>query len=400
MRRATAIGIACIAAVVTNARPAEELWDIAALTSPPRVFDSPQIRSSDTRIRPLFFEGVPYRGKETRVFAWLGIPETKRGEKVPGIVLLHGGGGTAFESWVKLWVDRGYAAIAIDHFGSLPLPENESPRPRNPAGGPAGGSAAFAQLGEPLADQWPYQAVAAAMRAHSLLLAQPEVDAEHTGVTGISWGGYLTCLLAGLDERLKFAVPVYGCGHYEETTFAGVLRKLPPDQSGLWYAQWDAKNYIPLIHIPTLWINGTNDKFFWMPAWQKSFKQMPEQLRTTALRVGMKHGHPPDGDPPEVLAFAESIVRGSHDLPKVTGFRRLGNEVEVDFETSRRLSKAELVYTSDTQSPWQKRVWESIPAEIVGASARAVLPAASRLYYVALQDDNGAVVTTSYKESP
>jgi hypothetical protein len=36
------------------------------------------------------------------------------GRKVPGIVLLHGGGGTAFESWVKLWVDRGYAAIAID----------------------------------------------------------------------------------------------------------------------------------------------------------------------------------------------------------------------------------------------------------------------------------------------
>jgi hypothetical protein len=24
----------------------------------------------------------------------------------------------------------------------------------------------------------------------------------------------------------------------------------------------------------------------------------------------MKHGHPPVGDPPEILAFADSIVRG------------------------------------------------------------------------------------------
>ncbi len=394
------VGISFIAIIGATAQVPEKLWDMSVLTSPPRVFDSPQIRSSDTRIRPLFFEGVPYRGKETRVFAWLGIPETKPGEKVPGIVLLHGGGGTAFESWVKLWVDRGYAAIAIDHFGSLPVPESESPRPRNPEGGPVGGSAAFAQLGEPLADQWPHQAVAAAMRAHSLLLAQPEVDVARTGVTGISWGGYLTCLLAGLDERLEFAVPVYGCGHFEETTFAGVLRKLPPDQSELWYAQWDAKNYIPRIRIPTLWVNGTNDKFFWMSAWQKSFREMPEYLRTTALRVGMKHGHPPDGDPPEVLAFVNSIVCGGNHLPKVTGFRRVGSEVVVDFETPLPLSKAELVYTSDTQSPWQKRVWEAIPAEIGGASARAVLPSASRLYYVALQNHNGVVVTTNYEEAP
>jgi len=29
-------------------------------------------------------------------------------------------------------------------------------------------------------------------------------------VTGISWGGYLTCIVAGIDDRLKAAVPVYG----------------------------------------------------------------------------------------------------------------------------------------------------------------------------------------------
>ena len=35
---------------------------------------------------------------------------------------------------------------------------------------------------------------------------------ERVGLTGISWGGYLTSLAMSLDDRLKLAVPVYGCG--------------------------------------------------------------------------------------------------------------------------------------------------------------------------------------------
>lgn len=394
------IGIGCLAGSVVTAQPADKLWDMSALTAPPEVFDSPDIQSSDPRIRALFFAGAPYRGEETRIFVWLGMPETKPGEKVPGIVLLHGGGGTAFESWVKLWVERGYAAIAIDHFGSLPVPESQKPRPRNPAGGPAGGSLAFAQLGEPLRDQWPYQAITAAILAHSLLLAQPGVDAERTGVTGISWGGYLTCLLAGLDERLKFAVPVYGCGNYEETTFAGPLGKLPPEQSALWYAQWDAKHYIPAIRVPTLWVNGPNDKFFWPPGWQQSHQQMPPALRTVSLRLGMKHGGPPAGDPPEVSAFADSVVRGGESLVKATDTRREGDEVVADFASPRPLSKSDLVYTTDTESPWEERVWQSTPADVEKDSVKALLPPGARLYYIALQDDRGLITTTDYEEKP
>jgi dienelactone hydrolase len=394
------IGLFYLVAIVTTARASGDPWDMASLKSQPAVFDSPEIHSSDPRIRALFFEGAPYRGKPTRIFAWVGIPVTKPGEKVPGIVLLHGGGGTAFESWVKAWVDRGYAAIAIDHFGSLPVPENANPRPRNPTGGPPGGSATFSQLGEPLRDQWPLQAITAAMRAHSLLLAQPEVDPDRTGVTGISWGGYLTCLMAALDDRLKFAATVYGCGNYEETTFAGQLGKLPPEQCALWYDTWDAKNFIPRIRIPTLWVNSPNDKFFWLPAWQKSHRQMPLEWSTASLKLGMKHGGPPDGDPPEVLAFADSLLREGRKLPVVAGLRRDGNEVRVEFNSTVPLSRADLISTSDTDSPWETRAWQSTQATIQGNSVRATLPDGARLYYVALQDEEGLLTTTNYEERP
>src|SRR5437588_585808 len=80
-------------------------------------------------------------------------------------------------------------------------------------GGPdQGDDEKFGSVDKPVAEQWPYHAVAAVVRAHSLVRSFPEVDADRTAVTGISWGGYLTCIVAGIDPRFKAAVPVYGCG--------------------------------------------------------------------------------------------------------------------------------------------------------------------------------------------
>jgi len=44
----------------------------------------------------------------------------------------------------------------------------------------------------------------------------PDVLPDRTAVTGICWGGYTTCLVASLDDRLKAAVPIYGCGFLYE----------------------------------------------------------------------------------------------------------------------------------------------------------------------------------------
>ncbi len=35
---------------------------------------------------------------------------------------------------------------------------------------------------------------------------------EKIGVMGISWGGVIISTIIGIDDRLVFAVPVYGCG--------------------------------------------------------------------------------------------------------------------------------------------------------------------------------------------
>ena len=75
---------------------------------------------STKNLKAIYFEGLDYQGKPTKVFAWLGMPEDKAANesdkvpaKVPAMVLVHGGGGTAFKEWVEKWNARGYAAISI-----------------------------------------------------------------------------------------------------------------------------------------------------------------------------------------------------------------------------------------------------------------------------------------------
>ena len=73
-------------------------------------------------VEPIFFRGPAYKEKEcTKVFGYIGLPAgLQPGETCPGMVLLHGGGGTAFDVWVKLWNARGYAAITFDQCGDIP----------------------------------------------------------------------------------------------------------------------------------------------------------------------------------------------------------------------------------------------------------------------------------------
>ena len=71
-------------------------------------------------IKALWFEGAEYKGKKTRVFAHIGYPQDARNEKVPAVLLVHGGGGHAYAEWIKIWNDRGYAALALDLRGFLP----------------------------------------------------------------------------------------------------------------------------------------------------------------------------------------------------------------------------------------------------------------------------------------
>src|SRR5262245_15427043 len=96
-------------------------WDLKSL------YAVPSMRWVDetSPIRSLMYGNEPYRGKPTEIFAFYATPgsisgDPSRDKNLPAVVLIHGGGGTAFPEWVELWAKRGYAAIAMDLGNRIP----------------------------------------------------------------------------------------------------------------------------------------------------------------------------------------------------------------------------------------------------------------------------------------
>jgi dienelactone hydrolase len=368
---------------------------------PPSAFQAPHSDSArefrSDGVNGIFFDGPAWKGKPTRIFAWVGVPRLEPSTKAPGIVLVHGGGGSAFDYWVRLWNSRGYAAIAMDTCGCVPQGTYGNWRRHDAAGPPGWGG--FDHADEPIEDQWPYHAVSAVIRAHSLLRAMSEVDASRIGITGISWGGYLTCLVSGLDDRFRFAAPVYGCGFLAESSAWVPEFKRLGAKGERWLAMWDPSQYLKDGKMPKLWVTGTNDFAYPMDSLQKSYR-LAGGTSTLCIRPRMPHGHHGPGEnPAEILAFADSIVRGGTPLAVIEERGRDGDRVWVRFRSESPIVKAELLYTNDA-GPWKDRRWESAPAELdrSASMARATLTPKATVYYLNLVDDHQRIVSTEHDE--
>ncbi|WP_315820939.1 alpha/beta hydrolase family protein [Paraflavitalea speifideaquila] len=169
------------------------LWDVPAIYQTPAY----ETISNGDSASGIVYNGLNYQGTIQRVFAYCATPGTISGNKsldhqLPGIVLVHGGGGTAFKEWAIQWACRGYAAIAMDLRGNGPGRIHLDNGFEEP-----GGKTPYYTITTSLQEQWMHQAVADVILAHNLLRNRPEVDSNRAAIAGISWGGIITSLMAG-----------------------------------------------------------------------------------------------------------------------------------------------------------------------------------------------------------
>lgn len=382
---------------------ARTFWDAVAWAQPPRTFPVEVPCSNEygrvAGVEPVWIEGEPWRGRPTRVFAWWGLPRGASAQrKVPAMVLVHGGGGTAFARWVKTWNDRGYAAIAMDTCGKIPQGERDGrPHPAHAWSGPSGWGSSVAQVNEPIRDQWTYHAVAAVMRSHSFLRARTEVDPARVGLTGISWGGYLTSIVMGVDDRFVFAAPVYGCGWYDLNPQWDHMGA--PADYRRWLALWDPRHYLPGTRRPVLWCCGTNDRWYPLDAVRRSYEALPPNVPLIlSLKLRMPHGHPPAGDPKEIAALADHLLRGGAPLVAVKAAEVRDGRLCVAFDAGgRRVARAELLATEDANPVLERRAWSATPVpgfDGTRTSLAVPVPARAVMFFVNLVTDDGLVVST------
>lgn len=333
-------------------------------------------------LRAIFYDALPWKGTPTKVFAWLGLPANATG-KVPGVVLVHGGGGSAFKEWVRRWNERGFAAISISVEGQTDGADPELPKGargyrRHAWAGPQR-TGIYGDSGEPLADQWIYHAVADTVLANSLLRSLPEVDADKVGVMGISWGGVITATVIGIDDRLAFAIPMYGCGRMSDS---GNQYGRALGTNRLYREAWDPLVRIDRVMMPVLWFSWPQDAHFPLDC-QAACYRAAAGPHMVSLVPGMGHGH--DFRAPQPYAFAESIVQDGTPWCVQAAAAVEGDTVRVEFTATRPLDRATLVTTADGGFTGD-RTWTVSPAELEHRGGRwmvtASLPADTTAWFV------------------
>jgi cephalosporin-C deacetylase-like acetyl esterase len=362
----------------------ERVLALGELATPPAVYPAEGF-ASEKGLKAIFFEALPWKGKRTRVFAWLGLPERDGGAKIPGVVLVHGGGGTAFREWVLKWNERGYAAISIAVEGQTDQTLEASPAGRRPWkrhqwGGPARDQI-FADSDEALADQWIHHAAADTILAGSLLRSLPEVDAEKVGVMGISWGGVVTSTVIGIDSRFAFAIPTYGCGHLFDA--ANHWGKALADNQ-VYREVWDPMVRMARVKTPTLWLSWPQDNHFPLDCQAACYRAAPGP-HMVSLIPGMRHSHPAGWNPPDSYAFADSIVRDGRPWLKQAEARLENGRAHVAFHSDKPLDQATVVWTKD-RGFTGTREWIEDPADLSHDGAvwhvTAVVPEDATAWFV------------------
>lgn len=347
-------------------------------------------------IKAITYGGMNIGDKKTKVFAYIGIPDSENNKKLPAMVLVHGGGGHAYHKWVKMWNDRGYAAIAMDTTGFYPTIKGagaEEGDTNNWIHGINGNPDFYeddytdAPTNDHLSGsdrdidmQWMYHAVADTILANSILRADERIDSAKIGIIGISWGGVITAITIGYDNRFAFAIPIYGAGYCSEST--GIIA--PHFQSDMTKKLWLAEHNFNRVDIPVLWFNWNADKHFSMNITTKSYNDTVKNnpLTIIILKENMNHSHHWGWIAPESYVYADSIINGIFDFPRFKN-QPCGRDIDCDVILPDNTDFTARIVCGD----------KSIPVEIKNGTIKYTLDDTVTGYYVELK--SGEIMSTT-----
>jgi len=374
-----------------------EVLALAGHTSSPLIYDASADAAtpSSLQLKAIYFDGVPYKGNPTRIFAWLGLPENRSG-KVPGVVLVHGGGGTAFKQWVQKWNEHGFAAISIAVEGQTDVRYGTKSWQRHAWAGPAR-TGHYLDSDQPLPDQWIYHAVSSTILANSLLRSLPEVDADSVGLCGISWGGVVAATVMGIDDRFAFAIPIYGCGQMNlaENQWGVAL-----SSKGIYRKVWDPVLYLGRAQMPALWLSWPKENHFPLTSQAASYQAMSGPYMVSLI-PGMGHSHGAGWNPPDSYAFAKSVVEKGAPWCRQVEVRAANGMGQVKFASAKPLESAVLLSTVDSGFTGN-RTWVESPAALRREGdvwvAPAELPAGSTAWFINVLS-GGLTVSSEFQET-
>ena len=337
-----------------------------------------------------------FKGAPAKVAAFYAFP--KGGTKLPALVELHGGGQSASLNSVVTYAQRGYAGISLNwggnklNFGGAQMsydgPQTDwgkldatHPPQRNPANHFAGSLTpdeyTLDAVESPRNSNW-FLVLMAARRAITFLEQQPEVDATRIGAHGHSMGGKLTTNLAGIDKRIKAAVP--SCGGSgdlleNETVVPGGSRT---KRTALELACISDNAYLPLITCPILWLSPTNDFHGHLDNMAWNWRNLPDARTRFSIAPHLNHRHTGEHALTEYLWFEEHLKGAAFRMPRTPAtVLELKTDdglpqLTVTPEDSHPIRRVDIYYSLDPHA--LTRFWRDAKALKIGRQWKAQCP--------------------------
>lgn len=388
----TRLLLLALCSTVLGAEEIRGLWDKAELFQQPTVQMGTSTDGPGCTVTTVTISGISYQGAARTFSACLAVP-TKLTGKAPAVVLVHGGAGTSFPQWAMQWAEKGYVAIAPDVNFLMDVDHM------------------FIQRNSGTAkDMWAYHAVATVIRSVSVVAAQPQVDASRIAMMGISWGGYLTCIAASLDKRVTVAIPVYGCGFYDEAEIDSGWRGqladrdmtafLSPAEQREWIQNFDCKQYLPMMDRPILFATGTSERFFPLNTFEKSIK-LPTGPVSSRIIIDWGHDYETPWRAPELIAFADHYVNNGIPLTTFTGAGTTDRTTWTTYVSDVEVKSAGLAYTCEVDKPWKNRRWDVAPTRIDAQAKKitAEIPDGAVAWFINVTDEREYVTSSPLQTS-
>jgi dienelactone hydrolase len=312
-------------------------------------------------------------GGRVRAFAIRGAPI--EGSGLPGILHIHGGGQTASLDWVRFWTKRGYVCVSFDFTGPWPGRKDFTDWGPIKQGNMAEANGGLLVRPTARSSSW-YHWALATRRALTVLSYHPKVDRDRLGIFGVSVGGTLCWLVAAIDDRVKTAVPIYGCGYnYDRRKTVWGLPDLDPDVV-LFTRVLAPEGYATSISRPILLLDATNDFHGWM---DNAYEIMTRIRGTSRLAFTPRYNHHIDEAQGKNLpAWMDWQLRGGPAFPAEPKLElRLDHEgdpvAHVRPADASRVTKVEVFYTVG-EKPSPNRFWRRVKSVKSERSWQAKLP--------------------------
>ena len=275
-------------------------------------------------IDAIFYTGY----KNTKVFAYIGIPKNyDSNSKLPAVICLHGGLGKADIDWVEKWNDMGFIAIAPDLYGDGPEEDKTNPYNTGVKKHPYAGVFPWDENGflTDYENSGMYQNLVNVIYAHNLLESISSVDKKSVGIMGISWGGVTSGIVSGIDDRLSFAVLVYGCGYLYECKTYFKRNILAEDKT----KEWDPAVFLANAKMPIMYINSDSDEHFSLNSTTHTYNK----TKNGYLSILNKfiHTHEDGRDVDFAYDFAKNMVAENNPYIKIASTKFIDDKLVVEF---------------------------------------------------------------------